>query len=157
MITEDLIFMQEALKEAQLAFDADEIPIGAIAVKDGEIIARGHNAVEELHSVTAHAEFQVLKQLESQFNDWRMTGITLYVTKEPCLMCAGMLVNARFSRVVFGLEDPNSGGTGGAVNLLTMPKTLWHPEFTGGIMAKESLELIQRFFKRTRLRNNTIK
>ena len=157
MSTNDLIFMQEALKEAQLAFDANEIPIGAVAVKDGEIIARGHNQVEELHSVSAHAEFQVLKELEKQFNDWRMTGITLYVTKEPCLMCAGMLVNARFSRVVFGLEDQNSGGTGGAINLLTMPKTLWHPEFTGGIMSKESLELIQRFFKQTRLRNNAIK
>ena len=101
MTSDDLFFMSEALKEAQKAADAGEVPIGAVAVKDGLIAARSSNRVEANHSVSAHAEFEVLRQLEKQLGDWRMTGYTIYVTKEPCLMCAGMLINARFSRIVF--------------------------------------------------------
>ena len=152
MIPDDLFFMTEALKEAQKAADAGEVPIGAVAVKDGLIAARSGNRVEALHSVSAHAEFEVLHQLEAQLGDWRMTGYTLYVTKEPCLMCAGMLINARFSRIVFGLRDPAGGGCGGAVCLHQLPDILWHPEVTGGVMEQECAKLIRDFFAAVRKR-----
>ena len=152
MIPDDCFFMREALKEAELAASAGEVPIGAVAVKDGEIIARSRNKVEEKHTVSAHAEFEVLRQIEKEINDWRMTGYTLYVTKEPCLMCTGMLINARFSRIVFGLRDPAGGGCGGAVDLPDLPGVLWHPEVTGGVLEAESAALIKAFFSHVRSR-----
>ncbi len=147
---DDIRFMQEALLEAEKAFDAGEVPIGAVAVENGVIIARGHNRVEELSSVSCHAEFQVLEQLEKIRGDWRMQGVTLYVTKEPCFMCSGMLVNARFDRIVYGLEDSRTGGCGGSLNIPSHPENLWHPEVTGNILSGESLTLIQNFFKKRR-------
>ena len=91
----DAGFMAEALREAAIAAEAGEVPIGAVAVKDGIIVARAHNRVEELHSVSAHAEFQLLHKLEELSGDWRMSEYTFYITKEPCPMCAGMLINSR--------------------------------------------------------------
>lgn len=152
MTAEDLEFMREALKEASLAGASGEVPIGAVAVKDGVICARGRNQVERNHSVTSHAEICVLHQLEEQLNDWRMTGYTLYVTKEPCLMCAGMLINARFSRIVFGLRDPAGGGCGGAVDLPALPGVLWHPEVEGGVLEEECGAVIKDFFAAVRAR-----
>ena len=148
---DDLQFMREALAEAQKAFDAGEVPIGAVAVENNSVIARGYNRVEQLSSVSGHAEFQVLKELENLSGDWRMQNVTLYVTKEPCFMCAGMIVNARFKRIVFGLHDPKTGGCGGSINIPAHPDNLWHPEITGGILANESKSLIQSFFKQRRL------
>ena len=143
----DDFFMSAALEEAQKAFDADEVPIGAVAVENGIIIARSHNQVEAEKSVSAHAEFILLKQLEYLRHDWRMTGITIYVTKEPCPMCAGMLVNSRFSRIVFGVCDPAFGGCGGAVNIPDLPGALFHAEVKGGVKSDEAKALIQKFFR----------
>lgn len=152
MTPPDRDLMREALREAELAAAEGEVPVGAIAVKDGVVCARAHNLVEARHSVSAHAEFEVLRRLEAQLGDWRMTGYTLYVTKEPCMMCTGMLINARFSRIVFGLGDPAGGGCGGAVSLPEMPGILWHPEVTGNVLAEECSQVIRDFFARVRAR-----
>lgn len=152
MIPDDEFFMREALKEAAAAAEAGEVPIGAVVVKEGQIIARSRNKVEERHTVSAHAEFEVLRQIEQEINDWRMTGYTLYVTKEPCLMCAGMLINARFSRIVFGLRDPAGGGCGGAISLHELPGILWHPEVEGGILEEDCAAVIKEFFAKVRTR-----
>lgn len=146
----DADFMAEALKEAAQAAQAGEVPIGAVAVKDGIIVARARNRVEELHTVAAHAEFMLLHQLENLTGDWRMSDYTFYVTKEPCPMCAGMLINARVKRVVFGASDPAAGGMGGAFDLNQVPGLLWHCEVSSGILADQSLALIRDFFRRRR-------
>ncbi len=146
----DAAFMAEALLEARAAADAGEVPIGAVAVKDGVIVARARNRVEELHTVSAHAEFLLLHEVEKLTHDWRMSDYTFYVTKEPCPMCAGMLINSRVKRVVFGIGDPASGGMGGAFDLNSIPGLLWHCEVTSGVMAQESLAVIQDFFRRRR-------
>lgn len=146
----DADFMAEALKEAIQAAQAGEVPIGAVAVKDGVIVARARNRVEELHTVAAHAEFMLLHQLENLTGDWRMSDYTFYVTKEPCPMCAGMLINARVKRVVFGASDPAAGGMGGAFDLNQVPGLLWHCKVSSGILADQSLALIRDFFRRRR-------
>ena len=150
--SEDIRFMREALKLAAEAAAADEVPVGAVAVAvaDGRIVAVGRNRVEEKHSVSAHAEFEVLRQLEELSGDWRMSGYTFYVTKEPCPMCAGMLVNARVKRIVYGVPDPSGGGCGGALDVPGCPTLLWTPQVTGGVLADEARELLRRFFRRQR-------
>lgn len=147
---DDLRFMREALKLAAEAAEAGEVPIGAVAVRDGEIIASGRNRVEEKHSVTAHAEFEVIHQLEELTGDWRMSDFTLYVSKEPCPMCAGMLINARIKAIIFGVPDPAAGGCGGAFNVGTVPSLLWHPEIRGGILADEAGDMLKNFFRSRR-------
>lgn len=147
----DDFFMAEALKEAAAAAAAGEVPIGAVAVKDGVICARARNRVEELHTVAAHAEFLLLHEVEKLTGDWRMSDFTFYVTKEPCPMCAGMLINARVKRVVYGVSDPASGGMGGAFDLNQIPGLLWHCECTSGVMADEALTLLRDFFRKRRM------
>lgn len=149
-MTPDDTFMELAIEAAREAADAGEVPIGAVAVRDGKAVAVARNRVEEKHSVTAHAEFEVIRQLEETTGDWRMSDFTIYVTKEPCPMCAGMLVNARIRRIVFGAPDPATGGCGGAVDLAALPGALWHPEITGGVRAEEARRLLQRFFRSRR-------
>ncbi|MBR2344258.1 MAG: nucleoside deaminase [Lentisphaeria bacterium] len=146
----DEIFMREALHEAELAAAAGEVPIGAVAVKDGVVVARARNRVEELHSVTAHAEFLLLHQLENLYGDWRMSDFTFYVTKEPCPMCAGMIINSRVKRVVFGISDPAAGALGGAFDLNAVSGLLWHCDVTSGVLAQEALSLIRNFFRARR-------
>lgn len=146
----DAEFMRAALAEAEAAAAAGEVPIGAVAVRDGVIVARARNRVEERHSVSAHAEFVLLGELERQTGDWRMSDYTFYVTKEPCPMCAGMLINARVKRVVFGASDPASGGFGGAFDLNAVPGLLWHCEVASGVLAEEALALIREFFRKVR-------
>ncbi len=146
--------MRAALEEAQKAFDAGEVPIGAVIVADGEIIARGRNRVEEKKSVTAHAELEALHAAELFRRDWRMQHATLYVTKEPCPMCAGALVNARFERIVFGAPDPAFGGCGGAVTIPEIPGALYHPQMTGNVEGNECLALLRQFFRLRREKKN---
>ena len=143
-------FMLQALKEAQCAFDAGEVPIGAVVVKNGEIIARGRNRVEEKKSVAAHAEFEAIHAAEQLLNDWRMSDCTIYVTKEPCPMCAGMLINSRIKRIVFGAPDPAGGFCGGAFDINSVQGLLWHPEITGGVCSDEALDMIRQFFRARR-------
>ena len=117
----DEYFMRAALREAEKAERNREVPVGAVAVKEGMIVARSWNQVELLQDATAHAEILTLTALSSLFGDWRLNGVTLYVTKEPCAMCAGALVNARIERVVYGFSDPRCGGCGSALDITGFP------------------------------------
>lgn len=146
----DIDFMRQALAEAEKAAEAGEVPIGAVVVKDGVIIARGRNRVEEKHSVSAHAEFEAVHEAETVLNDWRMSECIIYVTKEPCPMCAGMLINSRIKRIIYGAGDPAGGFCGGAFDINSIPGLLWHPEVSGGVCGDESLELIRQFFRSRR-------
>ena len=114
----DHYFMGEALRQAARAYAAEEVPVGAVVVREGRIIARAFNQVELLKDATAHAEMLAVTQAENVVGDWRLTQCTLYVTKEPCPMCAGALVHARLARLVFGVADPKGGAAGSAMNLL---------------------------------------
>src|SRR4051794_41283295 len=114
----DHYFMGEALRQATRAYEAEETPIGAVVVREGRIIARAYNQVELLKDATAHAEMLAITQAETLVGDWRLSECTLYVTKEPCPMCAGAIVHVRLGRVVFGAPDPKAGAAGGVLNLL---------------------------------------
>ncbi len=147
---DDEYYMRMALRQAEIAESNGEVPIGAVAVKEGRIIARAYNQVEMLKDATAHAEILAITQAEAAIENWRLEGVTIYVTKEPCAMCAGAMVNCRVDRVVFGLPDPRSGGAGGALDITGFPGMLHQVEVTGGVLEAESREIIQRFFKNVR-------
>src|SRR5437667_11120261 len=117
----DHYFMGEALRQAARAFAAEEVPIGAVVVREGRIIGRAYNQVELLKDATAHAEMLALTQAEQVVGDWRLNECTLYVTKEPCPMCAGAIIHVRLARVVYGVGDPKAGAAGGVMNLLQWP------------------------------------
>ena len=142
--------MGEALAEARLAAEAGEVPVGAVAVCRSEIIARARNRVEAGLDATCHAEVELLKQCAAVRGDWRMEDVTVYVTKEPCAMCAGAMVNARVRRVVFGLPDPRSGCCGSALDITGFPGMLWQVEVVGGVRSDECLALMRSFFKKVR-------
>src|SRR6266568_1274386 len=133
----DEYFMREALRMAQKAYDASEVPVGAVVVREGKIIARACNQVELLKDATAHAEMLALTQAEAAVGDWRLIDCDLYVTKEPCAMCAGALVHTRVARVVFGCADLRSGGAGGVMNLLQHPALNHHCDITFGVLERE--------------------
>src|SRR5213596_4277549 len=143
----DEYFMREALRQAQKAYDADEVPVGAVIVREGKIIGRAHNQVELLKDATAHAEMLALTQAEAAVVDWRLMDCDLYVTKEPCVMCAGTLVHVRIRRLIFGCADPRSGAAGGIINLLQHPALNHHCEITSGILMQECAGLLQSFFQ----------
>jgi len=143
-------FMREALRQAMKAGERDEVPIGAVVVRAGKIIARAFNQVEELKDATAHAEMLALTQAEAAVGDWRLTDCTLYVTKEPCPMCAGAIVHTRLARVVFGASDPKGGAAGGAMNLLQFSTLNHRCEITSGVLLTECRTLLQRFFAEQR-------
>lgn len=151
----DHYFMGEALRQAVRAFDAEEVPIGAVVVRDQRIIARAFNQVETLKDATAHAEMLAITQAESAVGDWRLNDCTLYVTKEPCPMCAGALVHARLGRVVFGAPDPKAGCAGGALNLLQFPSFNHRCEITAGIREEECRSLLKHFFVQQRSQRST--
>lgn len=150
-IANDEYFMREALRQARRAYAADEVPVGAVIVREGEIIARAWNQVEMLKDATAHAEMLAITQAEAAVEDWRLTDCDLYVTKEPCPMCAGAIVHARLRRVIFGCPDPKCGGAGGLLNILQMPELNHRSEITSGVLADECLGLIREFFRARRL------
>jgi tRNA(adenine34) deaminase len=142
----DDYFMGEALRQAVKAGAAGEVPVGAVIVREGRIIARAFNQVELLKDATAHAEMLALTQAEVAMGDWRLTGCTLYVTKEPCPMCAGAVVHTRLARVVFGAGDLKGGAAGGALNLLQFPTLNHQCEITSGVRLEECRQLLQSFF-----------
>ncbi|HEX9046624.1 MAG TPA: tRNA adenosine(34) deaminase TadA [Verrucomicrobiae bacterium] len=146
----DDYFMGEALRQALKAYERGEVPIGAVVVRAGRIIARAYNQVETLKDATAHAEMLALTQAESAVGDWRLTDCVLYVTKEPCPMCAGAIVHTRLARVVFGANDPKGGAAGGALNLLQFPSLNHRCEITGGLRLEECRGLLQQFFAEQR-------
>lgn len=147
----DEYFMGEALRQAAKAFEREEVPVGAVVVCAGKIIARAFNQVEELKDATAHAEMLALTQAENAVGDWRLTNCTLYVTKEPCPMCAGAIVHTRLQRVVFGAGDAKGGAAGGALNLLQFPTLNHHCEITSGVRLEECRSLLIAFFQDQRL------
>lgn len=142
----DHYFMGEALRQAARAGAAEEVPVGAVIVREGRIIARAHNQVELLKDATAHAEMLALTQAEQMVGDWRLTDCTLYVTKEPCPMCAGAIVHTRLPRVVFGTADAKGGAAGSALNLLDFPGLNHRCSITGGVREAECRSLLQTFF-----------
>lgn len=146
----DDYFIGEALRQAVKAFEKGEVPVGAVIVREGRIIARAFNQVELLKDATAHAEMLALTQAENALGDWRLTDCTLYVTKEPCPMCAGAIVHTRIARVVFGAGDPKAGAAGGALNLLQFPTLNHRCEITGGVREAECRALLQTFFAEQR-------
>jgi len=148
----DHYFMGEALRQATRAYEAEEVPVGAVIVREGRIIARAFNQVELLKDATAHAEMLALTQAEQAMNDWRLTDCTLYVTKEPCPMCAGAIVHTRVQRVVFGVSDPKAGAAGGALNLLQFPSLNHQCQITPGVREAECRNLLQSFFAEQRAR-----
>lgn len=148
----DHYFMGEALRQAARAYEAEEVPIGAIIVREGRVIARAFNQVELLRDATAHAEMLAITQAEEMVQDWRLNDCTLYVTKEPCPMCAGAIVHARVGRVVFGAPDPKAGAAGGVLNLLQFPTFNHRCEISSGIRLDECRSLLQAFFVEQRAR-----
>lgn len=141
----DTYFMQEALKEAQKAFDANEVPVGAVIVCNNKIIARSHNLTERLKDITAHAEMQAITSAANYLGGKYLSDCTIYITLEPCVMCAGALFWSQISRIVYAADDPKQGYTLLKKNILH-PKTL----VTKGILSDESADLIKKFFKTKR-------
>jgi len=142
--------MGEALRFARKAFAAEEVPVGAVVVRDGKIIARAYNQVEMLKDATAHAEMLALTQAEAAVGDWRLLDCDLYVTKEPCPMCAGAIVHTRIRRLIFGCPDVRAGAAGTVMNLVQSPKLNHTSEITSGVMQSECAQLLQSFFRTKR-------
>jgi tRNA(adenine34) deaminase len=142
--------MREALRLAKKAAEADEVPVGAVVVRGGKIIGRAHNQIELLKDATAHAEMLALTQAEEAEGDWRLTECELYVTKEPCAMCAGALVHTRIRRVIFGCADPAAGAAGSVINLLQMPGFNHRCDITSGVLQNEGAAILQSFFRKRR-------
>ena len=146
----DADYMNEALAEARLAAEAGEMPVGCVIVRDGAIIARAHNECEALGDATAHAELLAIRRASAACRDWRLNRCTLYVTLEPCPMCAGAVMRARLSRLVYGAADPGQGCAG---SLYRIPEDPAFPHFCvcdGGVMADECASLLRTFFARMR-------
>src|SRR5438874_4753474 len=147
----DATFMREALRLAAKARERDEVPVGAVVVREGKIIGRAYNQVELLKDATAHAEMLALTQAEAAVGDWRLTDCDLYVTKEPCVMCAGALVHVRIRRLIFGCADPRAGAAGSILNLLQLPTLNHRCKITSGVLQGECGRLLQDFFRTKRL------
>jgi tRNA(adenine34) deaminase len=142
--------MREALRQAQKAREADEVPVGAVVVRAEKIIARAYNQVELLKDATAHAEMLALTAAEAAVGDWRLTDCDLYVTKEPCAMCAGALVHTRIRRVIFGCADPRAGAAGSVINLLQLPGFNHQCDIASGVLQNECAAILQDFFRKRR-------
>ncbi|MDO8137953.1 MAG: tRNA adenosine(34) deaminase TadA [Candidatus Brocadiales bacterium] len=140
-------YMRQALREAEKALEEDEVPVGAVIVHGGHVIARAHNQREKLKDPTAHAEMIALTQAAASLENWRLEGTTLYVTKEPCAMCAGAMVQARVENLVFGARDEKAGACGSVVNLVEEPRFNHKVKVTEGILAEECGRLLKEFFK----------
>jgi tRNA(adenine34) deaminase len=147
---EDRRWMREAILEAEKAASIGEVPIGAVIVRDGVIVGRGHNLRETGKDPTAHAEILALRQASSTLGGWRLPRAVMYVTLEPCPMCAGALVQARVERLVFGARDPKAGCAGTLLNLVQFPSFNHQLQVTEGVLSDECSELLRRFFRQLR-------
>jgi len=143
---DDTRWMREALAEARLALSHADVPIGAVAVLEGRVVGRGHNERELRQDPTAHAEVLALQAASRSLGTWYLTGVTLFVTLEPCAMCAGAIVLARVARVVWAADDPKAGAGGSVLNVLAEPKLNHHPEITRGLLADDAANLLREFF-----------
>jgi len=146
----DLEFMQSALAEARLAVEAGEVPIGAVVVRDGKIVARGQNRVLRDVDPTAHAEIVALRSAAEAVGNYRLNGCALFVTLEPCAMCAGAMIHARLDRLVFAASDPKAGAAGSVLAVINHPQLNHQLQIEQGMLAEESAELLRSFFRERR-------
>ncbi len=152
MISKDEKFIKKALAEAKKAYALDEVPIGCVIVCDDKIIARGYNRRNTDKSTLAHAELIAIKKATKKLGDWRLEGCTMYITLEPCQMCAGAIVQARIDRVVIGSMNKKAGCAGSVINLLDMKEFNHQVELTKGVMEEESSKMLSEFFKELRIK-----
>ena len=146
---EDVEYMREAMRLAAMAEEIDEVPVGALVVRDGRVIARAYNTREHSKCATHHAEILAIEEACRVLGGWRLIGCTLYVTMEPCAMCAGAIINARIPRVVYGAPDLRFGAFGSLINLADVP--LNHkPEIVGGVLKEENVDMLRSYFKKKR-------
>lgn len=143
-------FMRQALELAQDGSAVGEVPVGAVIVKDGEVIGRGRNHVEELKDPTAHAEMVAIRQALKTVGGWRLTNCEMYVTLEPCAMCAGAIVHARLRKVYIGTADPKTGACGSVMNILADPHLNHHPEVEIGVLQEKCSTILKKFFSQLR-------
>jgi tRNA(adenine34) deaminase len=147
----DDAFMRIALEEAQAAYSAGEVPVGAVLVHDGHILARAHNAPITMNDPSAHAELLALRQAGEKAGNYRLVGAELYVTLEPCIMCAGAIIQARLARIIFGARDPKCGAVASLYNILTDERLNHQVEVTEGILQEDCGEIMSRFFQQKRI------
>ena len=148
--TQDERWMRHALKLARRAQDLGEVPVGALLVQGEDIVAEGWNRPIASHDPSAHAEMVAMREAATQLRNYRLGGLTLYVTLEPCVMCAGAIIHARIARLVFGASDPKAGAVNSVYDVIANPKLNHKPEWTGGILADECGALLQDFFRSRR-------
>ena len=151
-LLQDQDFMRAAIAQAHLAWAAGEVPVGAVVVKDGKIIAQGFNQPIASHDPTAHAEILAMRMAAQVCENYRLPGCELYVTLEPCVMCSGALMHARFSRIVFGAHDFKTGACGSVINLFEEDKLNHHAQIVAGVLAEECVQLLKDFFAERRLK-----
>ncbi|HTN43778.1 MAG TPA: tRNA adenosine(34) deaminase TadA [Nitrospiria bacterium] len=156
MINVDKKFMSLALEESCRAMENGEVPVGALVVHNGEIIARSHNLREGLQDPVAHAEMLVLREAARRLGRWRLTGATLYVTLEPCAMCAGALMLARIDRLVYGCEDPKAGACGSVFEIVREPRLNHRIEVVRGVLQEECQSVLKKFFANRREENGAM-
>ena len=152
-MTEQEKYMKQAIREARKAYALGEVPIGCVIVNEGKIIGRGYNRRNPDKSTLSHAEITAIKKASKKMGDWRLEGCTLYVTLEPCQMCAGAIVQARIDEVVMGSMNPKAGCGGSILNLLEMPEFNHQVKVARGIMEEECSQMLTNFFKELRIRN----
>lgn len=150
---DDIKYMKAAMREAKKAYELKEVPIGCVIVSDNKIIARGYNRRNTDKNTLSHAEITAIRKASKKLGDWRLEGCTLYVTLEPCQMCAGAIVQARVDRVVIGCMNPKAGCAGSVLNILDMPEFNHQVSVTTGILEKECSDMLTDFFKELRERN----
>jgi len=155
MLDEHSRYMQYALREAEAAYDAGEVPVGCVIVHEGEIIGKAHNQRETLQDPTAHAEILAITQAAARLRSWRLENTRMYVTLEPCAMCAGAIVLARIPEVFYGADDPKAGCSGSLMNLLDDPRLNHRPRLHPGLMAEPCGLILSDFFKRIRQSKNS--
>ena len=146
----DIDLMQEALKEAEIAYSHKEVPVGAVAIYQNEIIARAYNRKEELQNPIAHAEILALQQAAKHLGSWHLEGVDLYVTLEPCPMCAYAMLQARIKKLIFGTPDPKAGAAGSIINIVQDKRFNHQIEVVGGVLKKECSIILQKFFQERR-------
>ncbi len=143
--------MSIALKEAQKAYDEDEIPIGCVIVKDNKVISKGHNRREHKKDVSSHAEIEAIRKASKKLNDWQLIDCDLYVTIEPCLMCTGAIIQSHIRNIYYGSEDPKGGGLVSSINLMDVKNINHYPNIEGGILKQECSQIMKNYFRSKRI------
>lgn len=155
-LTEEEKYMKEAIRQAHKAWKLQEVPIGCVIVKDGKVIARGYNRRNTDKNTLAHAELLAIRKASRAVGDWRLEGCTMYITLEPCQMCAGAIVQARIPRVVIGSRNPKAGCAGSILNLLDIPEFNHQVELTEGVLEEECSAMLTEFFRELRERRKKV-